>query len=55
MDRMILRAAPGMVLTDGKTYGKVIFLAGNANASAYYEITEAEYAAMMEKEGPDEV
>ena len=55
MGRTILWAAPGMVLTDGRIYGRQIFLAAGMDASAFYEITEAEYNAIMEEKMPDEV
>lgn len=43
MERKILTASDGMVLTDGKTYGKIIYLAEGADASAWREIPEEEY------------
>ena len=46
-DRKILYASDGMVLTDGKTYGKVVYLAEGAEESAWHEITEEEYESIM--------
>lgn len=42
-ERKILKASAGMVLTDGKNYGKIIYLAEGADASAWREIPEEEY------------
>ena len=42
--RQVLTADEGKVLTDGKIYGKVIYLAQGADASLFYEITEEVYA-----------
>lgn len=43
MERIVLHADDGMVLTDGTVYGKIIYLAEGADPSAYRQITEAEY------------
>ena len=43
MKRRILTASDGMVLTDGKTYGKIIYLAEGADENAWREIPEEEY------------
>lgn len=45
--REVLYADDGMVLTDGTHYGKVMFLGSGRSAEDYYEITEAEYEAIM--------
>lgn len=45
--RQILYAEDGMVLTDGVTYGTVIYLAEGKDASAFREITNAEYEAII--------
>lgn len=42
--RKILKASDGMILTDGKNYGKIIYLADGADESVWREITEAEAA-----------
>ena len=47
--RIKLTAAEGMVLTDGESYGKEIFLSQNESADNWYEITEKEYKEMIEK------
>ena len=48
MERTILTANEGMVLTDGHVYGKTIFLAEGASADDWHEITEEEYRAIEE-------
>ena len=45
--RIKLTASEGMVLTNGETYGTEIFLHEGDDGSAYYEITRAEYDALM--------
>lgn len=56
MKRLVtLHASEGKVLTDGTHYGKIIFLAEGADESAYHEIAEAEYEAILaeqEREQP---
>lgn len=52
--RVTLYAEEGYVLTDGEHYGRVIHLAEGADASAYYEITEEEYAARIAEEETEE-
>lgn len=49
-ERKILYADDGMVLTNGNTYGKVIYLAENADAREYYEITQEEYDKILQAE-----
>lgn len=50
MERIVLTADEGMVLTNGTDYGKEIWLAEGADPSVYYQITEAEYNAIIESE-----
>ncbi len=45
--RTIIYADEGMVLTDGVTYGKQIYLAEGVDGGEFYEITDGEYAAIM--------
>ncbi|MBQ8249968.1 MAG: hypothetical protein IJY93_08875 [Clostridia bacterium] len=45
--RTIIYADEGMVLTDGVTYGKQIYLAEGVDGSAFYEISDEEYAAIL--------
>ena len=47
--RIKLTAADGMVLTDGESYGKEVFLSQNESADNWKEITEEEYAAIEEE------
>lgn len=49
-ERKVLYAEQGRVLTDGKTYGKVIFLADGVEAESFHEITEEEYQEILNKE-----
>ena len=48
--RRKLTASDGMVLTEGENYGRVIFLSEDAYASAWHEITDAEYEKIMREE-----
>ncbi len=45
--RTIIYADEGMVLTDGKIYGKQIYLADGISEDSFFEITDAEYEAVM--------
>lgn len=46
-ERRVLYAEQGRVLTDGQTYGKVIFLANGVQAESFHEITDEEYENIM--------
>lgn len=45
--RTVLIADEGMVLTNGKNYGKEVYLGVGADESAWCEVSEAEYEAAM--------
>lgn len=48
--RQILYAEEGMVLTDGTTYGTVIYLAEGADAGSFREITTEEYEKILQEQ-----
>ena len=51
-EKIVLRkltASDGHILTNGEAYGKEIWLGKNDNADNWHEITDAEYAEIMEK------
>lgn len=50
MERVILEASPGMVLTDGTLYGERITLGKERSASDFHEITRVEYESLIESE-----
>ena len=52
--RDFIEAREGYILTDGKTYGKRIYLAEGISKDAFYEITEAEYNAIQEEQAAEE-
>lgn len=47
MERTVLTASAGMILTDGETYGTKIFLAEERDPADFYEISRDEYARIM--------
>ena len=49
ISRSMLTASKGMILTDGKSFGRVVYLADGCDGSNWYEISEKEYNAMMEE------
>lgn len=49
-DERTLVASPGMIKTDGTTYGLIIHLADGMDPSKFYEISYAEYARIQEAE-----
>lgn len=54
MNRKYLRATEGNIYTDGEIYGKEILLAEGVDASAFYEITVAEYEKIQNEANADE-
>lgn len=54
MERKTLYAEDGMILTNGKDYGKEIYLAEDADESEYHQITEEEYNDIMNSEQAEE-
>lgn len=45
-----LTAAEGMVLTNGKAYGKEVYLGVNDSPDNWREITDEEYAGILAEE-----
>lgn len=43
-----LTASAGMILTNGEVYGKEIYLGKHDKAENWHEITDVEYAQIME-------
>lgn len=55
-ERIPLIADEGKVYTNGvNDYGTVIYLAESVDPSAYYQITEEEYNAILEKESSEQL
>ncbi len=45
MERTVLKASEGMILTNGTFYGKTVYLAEGADSSEWREISAEEYLA----------
>lgn len=52
--RPYIEASEGHVLTDGKNYVRRTYPASGLSADGFYEITEAEYEAIMEAKAAEE-
>lgn len=50
MERKVLIASEGMLLTDGEIYGTKIFLAEGRSAEEFHEISREEYEKIKEQE-----
>lgn len=50
MNRKILKASDGMILTNGEVYGSEIYLAEGMDEASFYEITSEEYENIMKTE-----
>ena len=50
MERIIMTATEGHILTNGEVYGRTIYLAEGETGEDFYEITDAEYEALQESE-----
>ena len=50
MERKVLIASEGMLLTDGEIYGSKIFLAEGRSAEEFHEISREEYEKIKEQE-----
>ena len=50
-NQTVLKAEEGKLLTNGDTFGIVVYLAKNDSADNWYEITVEEYETMIADEG----
>lgn len=48
--KTVIYAEEGKILTNGKIYGRMIFLADGTSEEGFYEIDEAEYEKIMQSE-----
>lgn len=51
--RIKLTACEGHILTDGESFGKIVYLASDDDGSEWYEITDAEYEAKIKEDQLD--
>ena len=49
VEHIVLTADEGMTLTNGETYGKMVYLAHNTSPDGWREITDSEAAALQAK------
>lgn len=53
MERVILTATDGHILTNGEVFGRTIYLAEGESGDDFHEITDAEYEVLQEAEEAD--
>lgn len=49
VDKSVLKADENMTLTNGETFGKMVYLGFNDSADNWYEITDKEAHAKFEE------
>ena len=49
MGRVQIVATDGMILTNGETYGRIVYLGSGDKVENWHEITEEAYKGMMEE------
>ena len=50
MKRNVLKAETGKILTDGKVFGKTIYLGDGRTEKEFYSVSEDEYKKIAESE-----
>ena len=53
VERIVITADEGKVLTNGEVYGTTIYLEEGKTSQGYYEITEEEYNGIIEAEAEE--
>ena len=53
--RKVIYADEGKILTNGKDYGRQIFLAEGVDETGFYEITEEEYDNILAKDAESQM
>ena len=48
--RTKLTASEGHILTDGESFGRIVYLASGDDGAKWYEITDEEYQKILESE-----
>ena len=47
--RKVITASEGHILTNGEIFGREIYLAEGMDETAFYEITDEEYSALLQE------
>ena len=50
MSRLKMKATDGMILTNGETYGREVYLGSGDSPDHWWEIPEEEYGKRMEEQ-----